>query len=64
MRQICDWRRLRWKFAGEIDVRLLEQRLIEARLMSEWRVFVALVVDWLGIPVEAMPLYRKDSRWS
>ena len=45
-------------------MRLLEQRLIEARLMSEWRVFVALVVDWLGIPVEAMPLYRKDSRWS
>ena len=64
MRQICDWRRLRWKFAGEIDVRLLEQRLLEARLMSEWRAFVALVVDWLGMSVEAMPLYCGDSRWS
>lgn len=64
LRQICDWCRLLWTFAGEIDVRLLERRLLDARLMSEWRAFAALAVDQLGMPVEAMPLNCGDSRWS
>lgn len=64
MRQICDWRRLLGRLGSEIDVRLLERRLLDARLMSEWRAFAALAVDWLGMPVEAMPLYCGDSRWS
>ena len=25
--------------------------------MSEWKVFAAVAVDWLGMPAEAMPLY-------
>lgn len=64
LRQICDWCRLLWTFAGEIDVRLLERRLLDARLMSEWRAFAALAVDWLGMQAAAMPLYCGDSRWS
>lgn len=64
LRQICDWCRLLWRYAGEIDVRLLERRLLDARLMSEWRAFAALAVDWLGMPAAAMPLYCSDSRWS
>ena len=64
LRQICDWCRLLGTFAGEIDVRLLERRLLDARLMSEWRAFAALAVDWLGMPAAAMPLYCGDSRWS
>lgn len=29
-------------------------------LMSEWRAFAAFAVNWLGMPVEAMPLYNDN----
>jgi len=64
LRQICDWCRLLWKYRSEIDVKLLENRLRAACLMTEWQAFAALAVDWLGMPVEAMPLYSADARWS
>lgn len=64
LRQICDWCRLLGTFVGEIDVRLLERRLLDTKLMSEWRAFAALAVDWLGMPAEAMPLYSGESKWS
>ena len=64
MRQICDWCRLLWKYRSDIDVKLLEQRLLMAGLMSEWKAFAALATDWLGMPVEAMPLYSADKKWS
>jgi len=63
LRQICDWCRLLWRFAGQIDVPLLERRLRTMGLMSEWRAFAALAVDWLGMPSDAMPLYSGDARW-
>lgn len=64
LKQICDWCRLLWRYRAEIDVRLLEQRLQKAGLMSEWRAFAALAVEWLGMPAEAMPLYSSDKKWS
>ena len=64
LRQICDWCRLLWKYCSEIDVKLVENRLRAARLMTEWQAFAALAVDWLGMPVEAMPLYSSNKRWS
>ena len=63
LRQICDWCRLLWTYRSVIDVRLLEKRLREAGLMSEWRAFAAFAVEYLGMPVEAMPLYSADKRW-
>ena len=66
LRQICDWCRLLWSYRNEIDKVLLEKRLCEAGLMSEWRAFAALAIDWLGMPVEAMPMYesqKDDVRW-
>lgn len=63
LRQICDWCRLLWIFRDEIDVALLESRLREMRLMSEWKAFAAFAVGMLGMPVEAMPLYDTSSRW-
>lgn len=60
LRQICDWCRLLWTYRDSLDVRLLEARLRKAGLMSEWKVFAAFAVNWLEMPVEAMPLY--DSR--
>ena len=64
LRQICDWCRLLWTYRSEIDVKLLEKRLRKAGLMSEWMAFAALAVDWLGMPVEAMPLYSSEKKWS
>ena len=57
LRQICDWCRLLYCYREELDVRLLETRLQKAGVMTEWRAFATLAIEWLGIPVEAMPLY-------
>ena len=63
LRQICDWCRLLWTYRETLDVRLLEQRLRKAGLMSEWKAFAAFVVNWLGMPAESMPLYDMDKKW-
>lgn len=64
LRQICDWCRLLWTYRSVIEVRLLEKRLREAGLMTEWKAFAAFAVEYLGMPVEAMPLYSADKRWA
>ena len=60
LRQICDWCRLLWTYKDIIDRQLLEDRLREMGLMSEWRVFAALAVEWLDMPEEAMPFYKRS----
>lgn len=57
LRQICDWCRLLWTYKDTIDFVLLERRIREMGLMSEWKAFAALAVNSLGMPVEAMPFY-------
>ena len=57
LRQICDWCRLLYSYRNDIDVHLLETRLQKAGLMSEWRAFSSLAVDYLGMPSKSMPLY-------
>lgn len=42
-----------------IDRALLERRLKQLGLLSEWKAFAALAVCWLEMPAEAMPLYDK-----
>ncbi len=63
LRQICDWCRLLWTYKDSLDRGLLESRIQKMGLMTEWRVFAAFAVKWLGMPVEAMPLYSADSKW-
>lgn len=63
LRQICDWCRLLWTYYSSLDVRLLESRLKEMEIMTEWRAFAALAVDYLGMPVEAMPFYSPNEKW-
>lgn len=60
LRQICDWCRLLWTYRETLDVKKLEKRLRAAGLMSEWRVFAAFAVEYLGMPVDAMPLYNDN----
>lgn len=63
LRQICDWCRLLWVYRENIDIKLLERRLKKAGVMSEWVVFSALAVDYLGMPIEAMPFYSESHKW-
>lgn len=64
LRQICDWCRLLWTYRDSLNHKLLELRIKEMGLMSEWKAFAALAVDWLGMPVEVMPIYSNDQKWS
>ena len=63
LRQFCDLCRFLWTYREALNVTLLEKRLREMRLMSEWKTFAAFAVDYLGLPSEAMPLYSADRRW-
>lgn len=63
LRQVCDWCRLLWTFCESIDVDLLETRLKKMGLMSEWKAFGALAVEYLGIPINCMPLYEASEHW-
>jgi len=63
LRQICDWCRLLWSNKSEINEPLLKKRLVAAGIMTEWKVFADLAVDYLGMPVEAMPFYSGDKKW-
>ena len=63
LRQLCDWCRLLWVYRESLNQKLLESRLSRAGLIGEWKAFAALAVNYLGIPVEAMPLYDKNDLW-
>lgn len=63
LRQICDWCRLLWTFKEEIDKPLLEPRLKRMHLMDKWQAFAALAVEYLGMPVDAMPFYSPSKKW-
>ena len=64
LRQICDWSRLLWTYKNTIDVDLLEKRLCSMKLMTEWKAFGAFSVEYLGMPIEAMPLYDNTEKWT
>ena len=64
IRQVCDWCRLLWTYKDSIDSKLLERRVKRTGLISEWKAFGMLAVNYLGMPIEAMPLYSKDEKWS
>lgn len=62
LRQICDWCRLMWTYREKLDLRELERRLRHMSAMSEWRAFAAFAVEYLGMPVEAMPMYSLSKK--
>ncbi len=63
LKQICDWCRLLWTFKDSLNLGLLETRIKQMGLMTEWKAFGALAVEYLGMPENAMPLYSSDERW-
>lgn len=63
LRQICDWCRLLWTYKDEIDYILLKKRLKRMGLMTEWKAFGTFIVEYLGMPSDAMPLYSPEDKW-
>ena len=63
LRQICDWCRLLWTYKDTLNYGLLESRISAMGLISEWKAFAAFAVDYLGMPVNAMPLYSSEKKW-
>jgi len=68
LRQICDWCRLLYTYKDSLNYGLLEQRIKRAGLMSEWKAFGALAIEYLGFPKDSMPLLdvrskKEDVRW-
>jgi len=68
LRQICDWCRLMWMYRNEIDVKKIEERIKRAGLVTEWKAFGALAIEYLGFPKDSMPLLdvrskKEDVRW-
>ena len=64
IRQICDWCRLLWTYRETIDARLLEIRLKKMGLLAQWKGFGAFAVNYLGMPIEALPLYSSSKKWN
>lgn len=64
LRQICDWCRLLWSYNSTINRTLLENRIHTMGIMSEWKAFSSLAVDYLGMPDNAMPFYSPSKYWS
>lgn len=63
LRQICDWCRLLWTYRDFLNQKLLESRIRSMGVMTEWKAFAVLAVDYLGMPIEAMPFYSDDKKW-
>ena len=63
LRQICDWCRLIWTYKESLNHKLLESRIRKMGLMSEWCAFGYFAVEYLGMPVDAMPFYSADAKW-
>lgn len=64
LRQICDWCRLLWTYRDKFDKKVLESRIKQMGLVSEWKAFGTLAVKWLGMPKEAIPMFDESPRWS
>lgn len=63
-KQICDWTRLLWTYRLDINEDLLQYRLKKMGLVSEWKTFASLAVNYLGMPSDAIPLYSPKKKWT
>lgn len=63
LRQMCDWCRLLWTYRESLNYGLLESRIRQAGLMSEWKAFYNLASRYLGMPDLDSRLMFHDSRF-
>lgn len=55
-RQICDWMMLLHRYHSQIDAELLKEKLKEQHMLKVWEEFGRLVVNYLGLPANELPL--------
>ena len=55
-KRVCDWCRLLYTYRDSLNYGLLEQRIKRTGLVSEWKAFGALAIEYLGFPKGSMPL--------
>ena len=63
LRQICDWCRLMWTYKDLLNHKVLESRISEVGLMSEWKAFYNLASRYLGMPDLDSRFMFLDSRF-
>ena len=63
LRQICDLSRFLYKNKNSIDTTTLFFRLCNMELMSEWRAFGVVSVEYLGMPSDYWPFYSSKRKW-
>jgi len=61
LRQVCDWCRLVYTYQDSLNYGSLESRLCKMGLMTEWKVFGVLAVEYLGYPKGSMPFLESSS---
>ncbi len=61
LRQLCDWARVLHTHRAQIDLNLLESRLKQMGIMSEWQAFAAFLVRYLGLPEQEAPFYNSHA---
>lgn len=61
LRQICDWCRLLYTYRESLNYGLLESRIRQMGLLTEWKVFGALATEYLGYPKDSMPLLNGNA---
>ena len=59
-RQICDWMMLLHRCHDHVDVEVLDRKLKELHMEKIWQEFGRLAVNFLGLPVEELPLAPAD----
>ncbi len=57
LRQLCDMAMALHAHKGNLDDQKLIKRLERMKLISEWKAFVAFLVNYLGLPEQEAPLY-------
>lgn len=58
LRQLCDMAMALHTHKGEVDVQKLIERLERMKIVSEWKAFIAFLVNYLGLPEQEAPLYN------
>ena len=59
LRQICDWTMYLHKHHDQIDTKELSKKLKEFHMEAIWQEFGIVAVNYLGLPIEELPLAPK-----
>lgn len=59
LRQLCDMAMSLHANKGHIDEQKLIERIERMKIVSEWKAFIAFLVNYLGLPEQEAPLYDR-----